>query len=163
MAPASSTATWGVPRSASINHADMICFPLFRGCFPFRPTSKTERMKRTKLPKLLQSPLLMPGMTVLGGCRRWIRKCHISLRLDKQMRDCVRPISIKCHSSHIYRCGAQSNASFLHKGLEISMPATWNPTADGNSRGKSEEAGAAETNESRLKRPPRGMENGLFT
>lgn len=40
------TITWGVPSPATINHTDMICFALFRACFPFNPMFKMERMKK---------------------------------------------------------------------------------------------------------------------
>lgn len=49
------TITWGVPGTASINHTDMICFSLFRGCLPFNPMSKIERVKKMEEPTLLSS------------------------------------------------------------------------------------------------------------
>lgn len=53
MTLASSTITWGVPCTASINHNDMICFFLFRGCLSFGPTFKMERMGKAEQPKHL--------------------------------------------------------------------------------------------------------------
>jgi len=59
-----STITWGVPGTASINHTDMICFSLFRGCFPLHPTFKTERIEGQSSQSLSNPFFLMPRIIV---------------------------------------------------------------------------------------------------
>lgn len=79
--------------------------PYSEAASPSIQHSRWERMKKTELPKLLQSPLfLMPRIIVFGGYCWWMWKCCVSFKLDKQMGDCVSPVSIKCHSFHIYKC-----------------------------------------------------------
>lgn len=98
------TITWGVPSTASINHADMICSHCIQRLPPLQSNvqdgkGREDGVAKAYFVRLFSFPNAK-SYSIWEYCS--IRKCFVFFKLAKQMRDSMNPISVNNHLSHIY-------------------------------------------------------------